>query len=167
MNETNISINISDLNQRTEEQSEQIRAVLNHVKPIQTKMLGKKIVKALSRGAKIESIEGGRHLNFTEVLSLLSDIASLTQVAILIIMSLAIKMRTSGEPNAESGEEVAEIAITNELKEDIKRLISENISAHPDSKKLNDLILKDSAMLDKIVETLVTNTNKTNKTMQQ
>lgn len=167
MNKTNISINFSDISQRTEKQSEQIRAVLSHLKPIQTKLLGEKTVKAISQGATFESIEGGRHLNFTEVLSLLSDIASLTQVAILIIMSLAIKIRASGEPNAESSEEVAEIATTNELKEDIKRLISENISAHPDLKKLNDLIIKDSAILDKIVEKLMSDTDKANKTMMQ
>jgi len=103
------------------------------------------------------------HLDFTEVLSLLSDIASLTQIAIVVIMTLAIKLRESRKTEAEPGKEDAEIEMKISSKEELKKLILETLSEHQDSTRLNNLIATDSALLDKIVVKLTSDAGKLNQ----
>lgn len=129
---------ISDLSRRTDEQAELIRSVLEEIKPIQTKLLGEKTVRAISRGAAFESIEGGRHLNFIEVISVLSNIATITQITVLAVIGLK-RLRAAAASRAEEREEA-------------KRAVAERISNHPELADLGRLIADDPALLDRIVE---------------
>lgn len=89
MDKANIPFGPSDLNRRTEEQAAQIQSVLKAIKPVQTRLLGEQTLTAISRGATFDTIEGGRHLNFMEAIGLLSNIASLIQIAILVLCNFS------------------------------------------------------------------------------
>jgi hypothetical protein len=143
MNETHITFSPSNLEHRTEEEAEQIKKVLEYIKPLQTKMLGEKTVWAISKGAIFESIQGGRHINYLDIISLLSDIASLTQISIIIILGLKSFSKSTEAIEVEKIEAV--------VREEAKNLIVEKISNHPELKNLSKLISEDSVILDRIM----------------
>lgn len=144
MDGADISLDISDISRRTDEQAELIRSVLKEIKPIQTRLLGEKAVQAISRGAAFESIEGGQHLNFIEVISVLSNIATITQITILAVIGLK-RLRAAAASRAEEREEA-------------KRAVAERISNHPELAELARLIADDPALLDRIVEKITADT---------
>lgn len=122
MNQIGTSIDLSNLSRRTAEQAQFIESVLRDVKPLQSKMLGEKTVRAISRGAAFESIEGGRHLNFMEVISGLSNIATLTQIAVLAVIGIR-KMR-------------ADAALKAEYQEQAKKVITEKTANNTELREL-------------------------------
>ena len=144
MGQEDIPLDLSGLERRTEEQAELIRKVLEAVKPIQTRLVGERAVRAVARGASFETIEGGRHLNFTEAVSLLSNIAQITQIAVLAVLALR-KLRADAARRAEE-------------KEAAKRLVADKIAAHPELAALSGLLASDPSILDRIVEKVTAET---------
>jgi hypothetical protein len=142
MDDTATSINLSELSRRTDEQAKFIESVLKDLKPLQTKMLGEKTVRAISRGATFEAIQGGRHLNFMEVISVLSNLATLTQIAVLAVLGIR-RMRANAAWKAEYQEEV-------------KKAIAEKIRNHTELRDLGSLIASDQIILDRIIEKITT-----------
>lgn len=145
MDGADIPFSISDLSQRTHEQAEFIQSVLEDVKPIQTKLLGEKTVRAISRGAAFESIEGGRHLNFMEIISVLSNIATITQITVLAVIGIR-RLRSEAARRAEE-------------KEEAKKVVMEKISSHPELSDLGGLIVADPIILNRIVEKVTASLN--------
>ncbi len=137
MDKVDIPFSISNLNQRTEEQAEQIRKVLEHIKPIECELLGEETVEAISRGETFESVGGGRHLSFMEIIDLLSGIATISQIAFLAIAGL----RNAFKDKADAAQIITES----------KKIILEKISNHPELSDLSGLIAKDPIIVDRIL----------------
>jgi hypothetical protein len=142
MDEIAASINLSELNHRTDEQVTFIQGILKDLQPLQTKMLGEKTVRAISKGATFETIQGGRHLNFMEVISVLSNLATLTQIVVLAILAIR-KLRANAAWKAEYQEEV-------------KKAVAEKIRNHIELSDLSSLIASDQVILDRIIEKVTT-----------
>jgi len=142
MDEIAASINLSELNHRTDEQVTFIQGILKDLQPLQTKMLGEKTVRAISKGATFETIQGGRHLNFMEVISVLSNLATLTQIVVLSILAIR-KLR-------------ANAAWKIEYQEELKKAVTEKIKNHVELSDLNSLIASDPIILDRIIEKVTT-----------
>lgn len=146
MTDSNFEFQSSDLKQRTTEQGEQICRLLYELKPIQTKLLGEEVVESISRGNSFKSIEGGRHLNFLEVIGLLSNVASLIQIAILILAAIRKHRET----------------VTRQLeeKEAAKQLLIASLSNNPELNQLKTLLSEDPFLVDRILELLTEERNK-------
>ena len=142
MDEIAASIKLSELNHRTDEQVTFIQGILKDLQPLQTKMLGEKTVRAISKGATFETIQGGRHLNFMEVISVLSNLATLTQIVVLAILAIR-KLR-------------ANAAWKIEYQEELKKAVTEKIKNHVELSDLNSLIASDPIILDRIIEKVTT-----------
>ena len=138
MDQMATSSDLSEINRRTDEQVTLIESVLKEIKPLQTKMLGDKTVRAISKGATFEAIQGGRHLNFMEVISVLSNLATLTQIVVLAILAIR-KLRANAAWKAEYQEEV-------------KKAVAEKIRNHIELSDLSTLIASDQIILDRIIE---------------
>jgi hypothetical protein len=142
MDQIATSIDLSELNHRTDEQINLIEGVLKELKPLQTKMLGDKTVRAISKGATFEAIQGGRHLNFMEVIGVLSNLATLTQIVVLAVVAIR-KLRANAAWKAEYQEEV-------------KKAVTEKIRNHVELSDLSSLIASDHVILDRIIEKITT-----------
>jgi len=139
--EESISFNLAKLNNITEEQSELIQNVLRQIKPIECEILGKKTVEQISKGKNFDAVEGGRHMSFVEAISLLSGIATITQLAIMIIQNLKNKSTKNAEQT------LTDDVIRNETKESIKEISSKHLKL----KKLDKITNQDNTILDEIV----------------
>jgi hypothetical protein len=146
--EETVSFNLTELNNITEEQSELIQNVLQQIKPIECEILGKKTIAQISKGKSFDAVEGGRHLSLVETISILSGIATITQLAIIIIQNLKNK-------STENAEQTLTDDDTEQIKNETMQSIKEAISKHLELKKLDKITNEDNAILDEIVTELL------------
>ena len=139
--EESTSFSLAGLNNVAEEQSELIQNVLRHTKPIECEILGKKTVEQISKGKNFDAVEGGRHMSFVEAISLLSGIATITQLAIMIIQNV----KSNSTKDAE--QPLTDDDIRNKTKESIKELTSKHLHL----KKLDKITDQDNAIIDEVV----------------
>src|ERR1700754_3420994 len=109
MDET-LPLHLTNLRNRTDEQVAVIRNVLAQVKPVQSEILGEETVTAISKGDDFEAFGGGRHISFMETITVLSGIATIIQLAMVIIQGLRNKPQSNQQA---------------ELKEETQRVVTE------------------------------------------
>lgn len=143
MDDSDIAFRLDDLVERSDEQARQIRKTLEQMKPVQCDILGERTIEAISRGIAFDSVEGGRHMNLMETITLLSGIATLAQFAMVIISGLKSKLGTDEKRNAE-------------LPEKAQKIIVVKIASYPELRNLSDLIAEDPVVLERILQILLT-----------
>jgi hypothetical protein len=135
MPENDLSTIFFDIQQRTDEQTELIQEILEEVQPFECELLGQRTVRKIAKGKEFESIEGGRHLNFTEAISLLALIASISQLVIFTLVELRKII----------------VAPKDQLILESKKIVLKKIHDDPKLKDLEPIILHDPEILDKIL----------------
>lgn len=144
MDDARIPIDLSDLDRRTEERAEEIQSVLEHIKPAQCELLGEETVRAISRGAVFESVDGGRHLNFMEMIAILSGLATICQISFIAIGGLRKLLKANNDETITAA----------------KKVILEKVSTNPELSDLRGLIAHDPLILDKILAKVLADSNK-------
>jgi heme exporter protein D len=138
VDDTEIPLTLNDLRRRTAEQVEQIREVLQQIKPIQCDMLGEKTVTAVAEGEYFEAVEVGRHINLLETITLLSGLATLVQLAMIIVQTVRNKVPDNQNIQAQ----------------EVREAVLQKISNHPELGNLKELVAKDPVLLDQVVSLL-------------
>lgn len=135
------SLTLADINKRTEQQVDQICNILNEIKPVETQLIGEKMVKAISSAASLESIKGGSQLNFSETLGLLSCLGTLIQ----IVLQLIAQRREKNLP-----------LTTKEIEHEL----AETTSQHSELNRESQFIVKQPALVSKVIAKAITQSTK-------
>lgn len=129
----------ADIEHRTDEQALLIKHVLEEVKPALCEVVGDDVVYAVAKGLPIEAPSGGRNLSNVELVSVLSNIAMISQVVVLAAWGL--KKLMGGETNA--------------LLMEARKAVLRRVMEDPKLKDLSDVIANDPEILDRIVKKVV------------